>query len=256
MEAGRQKGSEAYGAATAKEGAFDGFTSAIVHAPRAHQAGSVRRSHCRGLCGLNKSAAARSALNTGSRPGIIAAVCLEKQRLRWPAFECHRSRPLSLRRLRGFGLVTAVAALAVFIWHGNALAPLVAVHDRARRLLLGAAGACRAFAFGLELGSFMPACSARRRSIIRLEDSTDVPAIADQEGFDLTFVVPTAWLMTGRFTPLAVIGVYLVHGFAQLFMTFNIAHDANHGAYSKSKPVNRVSASSSIFAAGAPTCGA
>lgn len=49
-----------------------------------------------------------------------------------------------------------------------------------------------------------------------------------------------AWLMTGRFSSLEVVGVYVVHGFAQLYMAFNIAHDANHGAYSKSKRVNRV----------------
>ena len=49
-----------------------------------------------------------------------------------------------------------------------------------------------------------------------------------------------AWLLAGRLTPLAVIGVYLVHGFAQLFMTFNVGHDANHGAYSKHKRVNQI----------------
>jgi len=48
------------------------------------------------------------------------------------------------------------------------------------------------------------------------------------------------WLMTGRFSSLGVVGVYVVHGFAQLYMAFNIAHDANHGAYSQSKRVNRV----------------
>jgi linoleoyl-CoA desaturase len=47
------------------------------------------------------------------------------------------------------------------------------------------------------------------------------------------------WLMTGRFSSLEVIGVYVVHGFAQLYMAFNIGHDANHGAYSKSKRLNR-----------------
>lgn len=47
------------------------------------------------------------------------------------------------------------------------------------------------------------------------------------------------WLMTGRFSALEVIGVYVVHGYAQLYMAFNIAHDANHGAYSKSRWVNR-----------------
>ncbi len=47
------------------------------------------------------------------------------------------------------------------------------------------------------------------------------------------------WLMTGRFSALEVVGVYVLHGFAQLFMAFNIAHDANHGAYSRSRRVNR-----------------
>ncbi len=48
------------------------------------------------------------------------------------------------------------------------------------------------------------------------------------------------WLLTGRFGPVEVVGVYVVLGFAQLYMAFNIAHDANHSAYSKSKRVNRV----------------
>ena len=48
-----------------------------------------------------------------------------------------------------------------------------------------------------------------------------------------------AWLMTGRFSSLEVVAVYVLHGFAQLFMAFTIAHDANHGAYSKSRRVNR-----------------
>jgi linoleoyl-CoA desaturase len=48
------------------------------------------------------------------------------------------------------------------------------------------------------------------------------------------------WLMTGRFSTLQVIGMYVLHGFVQLHMCFNIAHDGNHGAYSKSKRVNRV----------------
>jgi linoleoyl-CoA desaturase len=49
-----------------------------------------------------------------------------------------------------------------------------------------------------------------------------------------------AWLMTGRFSAVQVVGVYVIHGLAQLYMAFNIAHDANHGAYWKSKRVNRV----------------
>jgi linoleoyl-CoA desaturase len=47
------------------------------------------------------------------------------------------------------------------------------------------------------------------------------------------------WLMTGRLSAVEVVGVYVLHGLAQLYIAFNIAHDANHGAYSKSKRVNR-----------------
>jgi linoleoyl-CoA desaturase len=57
-------------------------------------------------------------------------------------------------------------------------------------------------------------------------------------GFVL-WIATYLWLMTGRFSPLEVVGVYVVHGFAQLYMAFNIAHDANHGAYAKRKWVNR-----------------
>jgi len=46
-------------------------------------------------------------------------------------------------------------------------------------------------------------------------------------------------LMSDWFSPLGVVGMYVVHGFAQLYMAFNIAHDANHGAYSSSRRVNR-----------------
>ena len=48
------------------------------------------------------------------------------------------------------------------------------------------------------------------------------------------------WLLTGRFTPATVVGVYLVHGFTQLFMTFNVGHDANHGAWSQRRRVNQL----------------
>src|SRR5690242_19830987 len=48
------------------------------------------------------------------------------------------------------------------------------------------------------------------------------------------------WLMTACATPLAVVGGFLLQGFAQLFMTFNVGHDANHGAYSKRRWVNQV----------------
>jgi len=58
-------------------------------------------------------------------------------------------------------------------------------------------------------------------------------------GFAL-WIATYVWLMTGRLTSLEVVGVYVLHGFAQLHMAFNIAHDANHGAYAKSKRLNRV----------------
>ncbi len=48
-----------------------------------------------------------------------------------------------------------------------------------------------------------------------------------------------AWLMT-RSTPLAIITGFLLHGCAQLFMTFNVGHDANHDAYSRDKRLNRL----------------
>jgi linoleoyl-CoA desaturase len=48
------------------------------------------------------------------------------------------------------------------------------------------------------------------------------------------------WLMSGRWSPLQLIAVYVIHGFAQLFISFNVAHDANHGGYSGSARLNRV----------------
>lgn len=48
------------------------------------------------------------------------------------------------------------------------------------------------------------------------------------------------WLMTARLSTLGVIGMYIVHGYAQLFMGLNIAHDANHGAYARSRAANRL----------------
>jgi linoleoyl-CoA desaturase len=57
-------------------------------------------------------------------------------------------------------------------------------------------------------------------------------------GFSL-WVGTYVWLMAGRFSPIEVVGMYVLHGFAQLFMAFNIAHDANHRAYSKNQNINR-----------------
>jgi len=52
-------------------------------------------------------------------------------------------------------------------------------------------------------------------------------------------VAAYVWLMTGHFTALEVIGVYVILGIAQLYSAFNIAHDGNHSAYSNKKWVNR-----------------
>ena len=49
-----------------------------------------------------------------------------------------------------------------------------------------------------------------------------------------------AWLMSGRFDAAGVVGVYVVHGFAQLLVLFNIGHDASHGAYAARRGVNRI----------------
>jgi linoleoyl-CoA desaturase len=58
-------------------------------------------------------------------------------------------------------------------------------------------------------------------------------------GFSL-WISTYLWLMTDRWSSLQVVGIYVMHGSAQLYLAFNVAHDANHGAYSKSKRVNRV----------------
>lgn len=47
------------------------------------------------------------------------------------------------------------------------------------------------------------------------------------------------WLLTADLGTLGVVAVFVVHGFAQLYMGLNIAHDANHGAYSRRKGVNK-----------------
>jgi linoleoyl-CoA desaturase len=54
------------------------------------------------------------------------------------------------------------------------------------------------------------------------------------------WIATWAVLMADRLSPLGVVGWYVVHGFAQLYMAFNIAHDANHGAYSRRKSVNKL----------------
>ncbi len=54
------------------------------------------------------------------------------------------------------------------------------------------------------------------------------------------WVATWVWMMTGEFSAVGIVGMYVIHGFAQLFALFNIAHDACHGAYSGSRRVNRV----------------
>lgn len=46
-------------------------------------------------------------------------------------------------------------------------------------------------------------------------------------------------LMSDRFSAAGVVAMFVVHGFAQLFVAYNISHDANHGAYSSSPRVNK-----------------
>ena len=56
----------------------------------------------------------------------------------------------------------------------------------------------------------------------------------------LLWIATYAVLMANRLPPLGVVGIYVAHGFAQLYMAFNIAHDANHGAYSRNKRTNKL----------------
>jgi linoleoyl-CoA desaturase len=56
----------------------------------------------------------------------------------------------------------------------------------------------------------------------------------------LLWIATYAVLMANRLPPLGVVGIYVAHGFAQLYMSFNIAHDANHGAYSRNKRTNKL----------------
>lgn len=55
----------------------------------------------------------------------------------------------------------------------------------------------------------------------------------------VSWIATYLWLLTGRCSPLEVIVVYVIHGFTQLHMGLNIAHDASHAAYSQSPRVNR-----------------
>lgn len=56
----------------------------------------------------------------------------------------------------------------------------------------------------------------------------------------VAWVVSYAVLLAAGASALGVVALYVLHGCAQLYMAFNIAHDANHGAYSRSKRANRL----------------
>lgn len=57
--------------------------------------------------------------------------------------------------------------------------------------------------------------------------------------FFLSFWIGTyALIMTNWFSPLWLIVMYVIHGFSQLLVTYNISHDANHKAYSSNPKVN------------------
>jgi len=58
-------------------------------------------------------------------------------------------------------------------------------------------------------------------------------------GFALWFAT-LMWLLSDSLTAFGVIGVYVLHGYAQLYLGLNIAHDANHKAISPSHWINRV----------------
>lgn len=54
------------------------------------------------------------------------------------------------------------------------------------------------------------------------------------------WIATYAWLISDTLPAWGVVGVFVLHGFAQLFMGLNIAHDAVHGAYAPSRRVNRL----------------
>jgi linoleoyl-CoA desaturase len=59
--------------------------------------------------------------------------------------------------------------------------------------------------------------------------------------FGLAWFLGSYWLiMLDRWSNLELIGLFVLHGFGQLFLAFNVAHDANHDACSSRKWVNRL----------------
>ncbi|MFZ2407022.1 MAG: fatty acid desaturase [Methylobacter sp.] len=51
-------------------------------------------------------------------------------------------------------------------------------------------------------------------------------------------IISYAIIMSDRLSSYWLIVAFVAHGFAQLFMTYNISHDANHGAYSANPKIN------------------
>jgi linoleoyl-CoA desaturase len=47
------------------------------------------------------------------------------------------------------------------------------------------------------------------------------------------------WLITGRFSPLEIVGMFVLQEFAQLYMAFNIAHDKHRDIRQSSSPARR-----------------
>lgn len=46
-------------------------------------------------------------------------------------------------------------------------------------------------------------------------------------------------IISDWFSAIGLIMIYVLHGFAQLFLTYNISHDANHKAYSSNQKINQ-----------------
>ncbi len=54
------------------------------------------------------------------------------------------------------------------------------------------------------------------------------------------WILSYLYLISANHSTLGVVFAYLLHGCGQLYIAFNIAHDANHGAYARSRVTNRV----------------
>ncbi len=56
----------------------------------------------------------------------------------------------------------------------------------------------------------------------------------------LWFMLSYALIMMNQWSNLILVLLFVLHGFGQLYIAFNISHDANHGAYSSNKRVNQI----------------